>query len=171
MSCLWNSFLEFVSLLIVRFHNIFCDDLPYWKSIFLLVIVLRLLFHCYIYFTRAKPHPTRPVLLMPKPEVIIYTSRHHILSPLELNFSMNHPIYQVNCMLTCLPFRLVAWHFLRFVSRKYTFAYFRRDLFVRDTTGMFIYFIFVFLVISCVMMYVINLYIKFQKHIWFNVMF
>lgn len=109
MSCLWNSFLEFVSLLIVRFHNIFCDDLPYWKSIFLLVIVLRLLFHCYIYFTRAKPHPTRPVLLMPKPEVIIYTSRHHILSPLELNFSMNHPIYQVNCMLftfsiSCLTF-------------------------------------------------------------------
>lgn len=110
--CLWNSFLEFAEFFDCSVSLYLFDDLLYLKSDIyfpschrpkIIVSLLHLL------HLRAKRHPTKPVLLMPKREVIIYTSRHHILSPLELNFSMNHPIYQVNCILftfsiSCLTF-------------------------------------------------------------------
>lgn len=111
-------FLFFICFFFVCFINLFDSYLflninMYFSS----CSCLRFFIHHFIYFTSAKHHPTRPALLMPKPEVIICTSRHHIPSPMELKFSMNHPIFQVNHIMFTSVFVLtvyIIWPFCQY---------------------------------------------------------
>lgn len=74
---------------------------------------------------------------MPKPKVIICTSRHHILSQMELKFSMNHPIFQVNHVYfsICLNYST----FLSILTRKNPLNYNRIILIHGDICGLSVF--------------------------------
>lgn len=122
MGGVFGFFLFFICFFFVCFINLFDSYLflninMYFSS----CSCLRFFIHHFIYFTSAKHHPTRPALLMPKPEVIICTSRHHIPSPMELKFSMNHPIFQVNHIMFTSVFVLtvyIIWPFCQYYLQK-----------------------------------------------------
>lgn len=99
---IWNSFLQFLKLLEVLWFFIYISLwllllLKYWDTyVFSFWLRPNIFWFTMWSFTPAhyaiRWHWT---FFLPKPKVVIYTSRHHHLSSMKLSFNLSHPIYQV----------------------------------------------------------------------------